>query len=215
MYALVHQNQVILTQGNWNPIMFNNTLLEECGISKRLYVADEMNVPIIFNDDTKLVRYFEIKPDCNSKIEWLDGPVYQIEEFTVTGIYTKKPLDLSIAKGNLLKFVTPERYSREVKNTEILVQNQTVKMLTSRETRSILAANLLTIGEGTINWKFDDKWLQLNKEDLQSILEQIHLITQEAYDWEISKTNEINSCTTLEQIDGVKIFSVPDFFGAR
>ena len=53
MYALVNQNQVILTQGNWNPIMFNNVLAEECGVYKRVYIADEANVPFILNYETK------------------------------------------------------------------------------------------------------------------------------------------------------------------
>jgi len=87
MYALVHQNQVILTQGNWNPIMFNNVLAEECGVSKRVYVADEENVPLIFNEDTKILKYFDLKPNYNGRTEWIDGPVYEITNNHVVGNY--------------------------------------------------------------------------------------------------------------------------------
>ena len=81
--------------------MFNNVLAEECGVSKRVYVADEENVPLIFNEDTKILKYFDLKPNYNGRTEWIDGPVYEITNNHVVGNYVVKPLDLDIAKGNL------------------------------------------------------------------------------------------------------------------
>jgi len=178
MYALVHQNQVILTQGNWNPIMFNNVLAEECGVSKRVYVADEENVPLIFNEDTKILKYFDLKPNYNGRTEWIDGPVYEITNNHVVGNYV---------------------------TIQAIVQNKFVYIKTDRDTRAILSANALTCGDSYVNWKFDDVWMQLTKDDLVSLLQQINNATQEAYDWEYSKMLEIDNCKTLEQIDQVVI----------
>lgn len=205
MYALVHQNQVILTQGNWNPIMFNNVLAEECGVSKRVYVADEENVPLVFNEDTKILKYFDLKPNYNSRTEWIDGPIYEINETHVVGSYTIKPLDLDIAKGNLKNQLPGLRYGKEIQTIQALVQNKFVNIKTDRDTRAILSANALGCGDSYVNWKFDNQWMQLTKDDLISLLQQINNATQEAYDWEYSKMLEIDNCKTLEQIDQVII----------
>lgn len=205
MYAIVHQNQVILTQGNWNPIMFNNVLAEECGVTKRVYVADEANVPLIFNDDTKILKYFDLKPNYNGRTEWIDGPVYEITENHVVGSYIVKELDLNIAKGNLKNQLPSLRYGKEIQTIKIVVQDQFVNIKTDRETRSILSSNIITCGDGYVNWKFDNLWLQLTKDDLTLILQQINNATQESYDWEFSKMLEIDNCQTLEQIDKVVI----------
>jgi hypothetical protein len=61
------------------------------------------------------------------------------------------------------------------------------------------------MGENTINWKFPEGWLTLNKADLEYIIQQIDLAVQEAFDWELSKINEIKVCKTLEEIDKIVI----------
>jgi hypothetical protein len=205
MYALVNQNQVILTQGNWNPIMFNNVLAEECGVYKRVYIADEANVPLIFNDETKILKYFDLKPNYNSRIEWIDGPTYEITENHVVGSYIVKQLDLDIAKGNLKNQLPGLRYGKEIQTIQAVVQNKFVTIRTDRDTRAVLSANALGCGDGYVNWKFDNEWLQLTKDDLISLLQQTNQSTQEAYDWEYSKMIEIDNCKTLEQIDKIVI----------
>lgn len=205
MYALVNQNQVILTQGNWNPIMFNNVLAEECGVYKRVYIADEANVPLIFNDETKILKYFDLKPNYNSRIEWIDGPIYEITENHVVGSYIVKQLDLDIAKGNLKNQLPGLRYGKEIQTIQAIVQNKFVTIRTDRDTRAVLSANALGCGDGYVNWKFDNEWLQLTKDDLISLLQQTNQSTQEAYDWEYSKMIEIDNCKTLEQIDKIII----------
>lgn len=205
MYALVYQNQVILTQGNWNPIMFNNVLNEECNVQKRVYVADEANVPLVFNEDTKIVRFFDVKPNYNNRTEWVDGPIYEITENHVVASYVVKPLDISIAKGNLKQQLPELRYNKEIQFVKLSVQDRTVLMKTDRETRSILSANILAIGDGYVNWKFENEWLQLTKSDLLSLLEQLNFQTQEAYDWEYSKLLEIDNCQTLDDINKISM----------
>lgn len=203
MYALVYQNQVILTQGNWNPIMFNNVLNEECDVHKRVFVADEANVPLVFNEDTKIVRFFDIKPNYNGRTEWLDGPVYEITENHVVASYVVKPLDISIAKGNLKQQLPSLRYNKEIQCIKVIAQDKSVVLKTDRETRSILAANALAVGDSYVNWKFENEWLQLTKTDLISLLEQLNFQTQEAYDWEYSKTLEIDNCKTLDDVNKI------------
>jgi hypothetical protein len=224
MYGLVYNDFVILTQETWNTRMFNSVLEEECGVTTRLLLSDEKNVPIVFNSNTKILKVVDIKPDYNSKIEWLDGPYYKISNFIannrikwldgpyyeisnfIASNWIVKPLDLNIAKGNLLDKLPALRYNKEIKNIKIQVQDKIVTINTSRENRAIFATKLLSINDSEINFKFAEGWMSLKREDFQNIVSQIDQTVQDAFDWEISKSNEINACSTLEQIDLIEIY---------
>ena len=121
MYAIVHNNFVILTQPNWNTRMFTNILAEECNVERRILLADEQNVPIILNENTKILKVSVTTPEYNPKIEWLDGPIFDIQENIVNANYTVKPLDLIIAKGNLISKLPSIRYEKEKKNIDIQI----------------------------------------------------------------------------------------------
>jgi len=203
MYAIVHNNFVILTQPNWNTRMFTSILEEECGINRRILLADEQTLPMILNENTKILKVYLNTPEYNPKIEWLDGPNYTVTEDNVVANYTVKPLDIIIAKGNLIDKLPALRYEREKKSIDITVQDLNLNISTDRETRSTFTNKLLAIGENTINFKFQEGWLNLSKADLEYIIQQIDFAVQEAFDWELSKTNEINSCKTLEEINNI------------
>jgi hypothetical protein len=209
MYALVHNNQVIITQEFWNTRMFNMTLEEEFNIKRRVLLAEENDVPLTIDEDTKVLNYYEVKPDYNARIEWLDGPIYEILSDSVVATYIKKPLDMSIAKDNLKKLLPQARYSKEVKLLNISVQDELHTIKTDRETRTLLSTKLDTIGEGTVNWKFGDKWLTLNKSEIEEIMRQIDQQVQHAFDWEYAKTLEIDACETLDDIEKIKIYMPP------
>jgi len=66
----------------------------------------------------------------------------------------------------------------------------------------------LAIGENTINFKFKEGWINLSKADLEYIIQQIDFAVQEAFDWELSKTNEINACKTHEEINNIVLVKV-------
>lgn len=147
----------------------------------------------------------EIYPSYNSKIEWLSGPIFQIEENLVIANYEAKPLDLDVAKGNLIDKLPAARYAKEVQSINIELNDLVLTISTDRETRSTYANKLIGMGENAINWKFPEGWLTLNKNDLEYIIRQIDLAVQEAFDWELSKLNEIKVCKTLEELDKIVI----------
>ena len=214
MYALVHKTQVIMTQPFWNSRMFTVCLDEDLGIQRRVLLAEEDDVPLQIDTDTRIVRYYEFKPDYNSKIEWLDGPIYQFVENTVVASFNKRPLELSIAKENLKKLLPQARYAKEVKRLSVEVTGGVKTFLIDRDTRNALAQKSQIVGDSVVNWKFEHGWEQLAKSDIDSILAQIDQHVQDAYDWEYSKTLEIDNCQTLEEIDAIKIYNPPkNMFG--
>jgi len=153
----------------------------------------------------KILPCREIYPSYNLKIEWLSGPIFQIDENLVIATYEVKPLDLDVAKGNLIDKLPSARYAKEVQSINIELNDLVLTIITDRETRAVYANKLIGMGENTINWKFPEGWLTLNKADLEYIIQQIDLAVQEAFDWELSKLNEIKVCKTLEEIDRIVI----------
>ena len=209
MYAIVHNDYVILTQPKWNSRMFTNVLLEDCDIDRKILLSDEANVPLIIDDNTKIVKVSDVKPDYNSKIQWLEGPSYTIVDNVAVASYTVKDLDLDIAKANLKSVVPALRYEKENKTIEVTVDMQNFTVSTDRDTRAILASKLLSVAsEDSFSWKFNEGWATATKADLESIIVQINTIVQTAFDWELSKINEIDACLTLAEIDLVQLYDV-------
>ena len=153
----------------------------------------------------KILPCREIFPSHNPKIEWLSGPIFEIDGDLVTATYEVKPLDLDVAKGNLIDKLPAARYAKEIKSISIPLNDLVLTVSTDRETRAIYANKLIGMGETIINWKFSEGWTTLNKADLEYIIQQIDFAVQEAFDWELSKLNEIKVCKTLEEIDKVVI----------
>lgn len=205
MYAIIYENRVISQQERWNVKLFNSILLEECETTKQLGILDEQTLPITINAKTKVMRVIQQKDTYDPEIEYLDGPNYEIGKDIIIARFDRKPLDLEIAKGNKKDLLPNLRYTRENKNINVFVQGKSVTISASRANRATLTNKSLIINEDVINWKFPEGWFSLTKEDVDSILSQIDFHVQEAFDWEISKTNEINACKTLDQVKQVKV----------
>jgi hypothetical protein len=209
MYAIVHNDYVILTQPKWNSRMFTNVLLEDCEIDRKILLSDEVNVPLIVDENTKILKVSENRPDYNSRIQWLEGPYYTIVDNVVLGSYVIKDLDLDIAKGNLKQLLPPIRYDKENKTIEVAVDLQNFTVSTDRDNRAILTSKILAVtSEESFSWKFNEGWATTTKADLENIIVQINSIVQAAFDWELSKINEIDACLTLAELDLVQIYDV-------
>lgn len=183
-----------------NNLVFETVLVTEPLVLQKPIFETVMEIKI-----AKILQYRENLPPHNIKIEWLFGPIYDIQENLVIGNYEIKPLNLDIAKSYLLDKLPAARYEKETKQIDVFLQGLKLAINTDRDTRAIYANKLLGMGENTINWKFSEGWLSVNKADLEYIIQQIDFAVQEAFDWELSKMNEIKVCKTLEDIDKIVI----------
>ena len=77
-------------------------------------------------------------------------------------------------------------------------------MPTTREERLILASKVASEPQSH-NYKFGNTWLEVTKENLQYIIGEIDKVVQEAYDWELAKLQEIDSCETIDDVYNVEI----------
>ena len=209
MYAIVHNDFVVITQPKWNSRMFTSILFEECEVDRKILLSDEVNVPMIINENTKILKVSDNKPNYNSKIEWLDGPSYSIVDNVVVGSYVVKDLDLNIAKANLKNLLPAIRYDKENKFIQVVVNDETFSVSTDRDNRAILASKVLSVAaEDSFSWKFNEGWATINKTILETIIGDINTVVQTAFDWELNKATEIDNCITLAELDLVQIHDV-------
>lgn len=60
----------------------------------------------------------------------------------------------------------------------------------------------------TINWKFQNTWLELTKIELGTIVTEGSTYIQSCFDWEAAQSVIIDNCTTLAELDAL-VFDEP------
>lgn len=204
MYVVIYDNQVVLGPMRWNRARFENFLFEEYELSVRLPDSNSGNC--IVNDNCKI---FPIQgtenPPFNPKIEMLHGPFWEITDSVAISSYEVVKMPVDAVKNNLKAVAAGERWRKETSGVKVNINGTEYSFGSDKETRSVLQHALATDTD-QFNWKFGtDNWVTLSKNDITTIISTILTHVQECFDWEYSKINEINSCTTLEELDAIEI----------
>lgn len=204
MYALIHNSQLIL-----GPIKYNyrliNSELEELEVERRVSPRDYENVPISLDNSTHLVLANQIIPNYDSRFQSVGN--FEWEIITENNIPIRVDMTYEIGDKTLEQIkeeyksqVAPIRREKENTYIEVVLNGNVVTVSTSREERNLIVNKIISL-EGTCNYKFaNDTWLEVVKTDLENILSQIDTKIQEAFDWEYSKIQEIDTCTTGEEV---------------
>jgi len=226
MYTLVYMNQISITFDKWYLGRINSEL-RDLGVKYEVVMSDQDRVPFSLDLRTRILPLIEIRPDCNPKTQYLDGPLWDIQEDKVIATYYTSPLNIDIAKGNLKQEVAVERYNKEnvdltlslpfsppsyvpdslTVGVDFLPVGRTITIRTDKASRSLLASKLPSLGDQFVNWKLQDGWVNLNRADIEYILSQVDKSVQSAFDWELAKVNEIDACSSLDDIDAVVVIS--------
>lgn len=204
MYALINGQELLL-----GPIAFNyrmiNSELEDLEIDYRVTSNDYQSVPLSITDDIRILTAKYENPECDSKFEYLSNVTYEIVENEVIFRHDKITKSLEQIKDEYKLQVKPERQKRENTTITITVNNTEVIVSTDRENRLSLTSKLIS-NDGPFNFKFaNGVWVEVTKEDLQSIITAVDAKVQEAFDWELSKLAEIDACKTGEEVYEVEI----------
>ena len=215
--ALIHNNSLILGPMGYNVRMINSEL-EELEVEETITTQSYTNIPIHFSDG--LTHLLPLEKD----IPPYDPKYYDVGNFTweiieENQVPTKVLLTYPITEKTLEEVKTLRKsevspYRREKENTILtLTINETeVEVSTSREERLLLASKLAA-SPGPHNFKFSNTWLEITTEQLQTIVSEIDVKVQEAFDWELSKLQEIDACETIESVYDVVIREQPQRFG--
>lgn len=205
-YVLINDNFVINGPRTWNARSFESTLEDDLEITYKLPLQKTDNDPIVIDENTRILAAQLVYPSHNEKIEYLHGPFWDYSDDFATGTFQILPKDIDWVKSNLLTAVAGIRYNREVSGANTVIQNTTVTIDTSRGTRDIFVQKYLLMGDtDTVQWKFPEGWLTITKAELGSVVDAGVKHVQSQFDWEVTKSTEINNCVTLEELDAIKL----------
>lgn len=212
--ALVHDNSLILGPMGLNVRMINSEL-EDLELEDRISPQSFRDLPIHFSDGlTHLVSIDKDIPSHDSKYHNVGNFTWQIIE--ENGIPIKVLLSYPIVDKTLeevkelrRKEVSPARKQKENTTITLNVNGSRIETSTSREERLLLASKIAA-NPSAHNFKFKNTWLEVNTEQLQYIVSEIDNTVQSAFNWELSKLQEIDACETIDDVYAVVIQENPE-----
>lgn len=206
MYALVDGSMVLLGPIKFNYRLINSVLEEDLELGYRVTSNDEVKVPIIFDENVKLLpARNEYSPFYDPKYHEHSGPEVLVREKEVVFVYGIREKSLEQVKDEHKLKISPIRKEKENATIKLNIKNLNIEVSTSRENRIALTSKAMG-GDGPYNFKFSrDTWIEITKEDIQFILTEIDKKVQEVFDWELEKIKEIDSCETIDEVYNVVI----------
>ena len=205
MFSLVNGQELLLGPIAFNYRMINSVLEEELEVDFRVKSSDYQSVPIHFTEDIKILPARNEIPEYDPRFQTISQTSRIITDDEVVFTYTVSDKTLEQIKDEYKAIVKPERQRRENTTIKVTINDNEVSVSTSRESRLEFISKLLG-NDGPYNFKFDNgTWLEITKTDLQYIISQIDSKVQEAFDWELAKLEEIDTCETKEEVYEVEI----------
>lgn len=215
--ALIHNNSLELGPMGFN-VKYINADLEDLEVEERISPQSYTDLPIHFSDNqTHLVIIEKVVPENDAKYHNIGNFTWEIikeNDVPVKVLLTYPIIDKTLEEVKELRKqeVSPYRKEKESAIITLTVNNTEVQVSTSREERLLLASKL-SAAPGPHNFKFSNTWLEITTEQLQTIVSEIDVKVQEAFDWELSKLQEIDACETIESVYDVVIREQPQRLG--
>lgn len=205
MYALAHKGRVLAGPMPWNRGIFDGNL-QKLKITKLLPRVAPEQLPLVIDEDTAIYEVEYQRPQHNEKIHYLEGPYWEFTETKAIATYLVKDKSLDSIKGNLKQQASAERWKKEVAGISVTVQGKPVSVSTERGSRDVFLQRYSIMSEEeVIDWKFAEGWVALTKADLGSIVTAILNHVQESFNWEHTKSQEIDAKATAEELDAVVV----------
>lgn len=207
--SLIHNDSLILGPVNYNYRMIN-TELEELEVSDRVGNQTPNEIPVHFSDGLTHLLPIEVEiPDHDpnyynvGNLSWeiiKDNDVPVAVKF-VYPIHEKSLEEVKAIQKSKLK---PIRQRKENTLITLTINDTEVQIVTTREERLLLVSKLVAFSD-SCNYKFSNTWLEIDAENIQYVINRIDDVVQQAYDWELSKMQEIDACSTPEQVYNVSL----------
>lgn len=204
MYVVKFKERIVLGIIPWNHQYIQDVMRNRYRITIELpYLEPEATeFPYVVNDDIIIYPASENRDlNINPMIQQYYGPTWEFLENTVIAHYEIQSLDLHSAQSNYRARAAAYRYDKEIAGTKITINGVEYKLETDRFNRSKYVEKYIMLAENqTVNWKFDDQWVILSKQDIQNIVQAIDNHIQAAFDWELSMINSIESAANLADL---------------
>jgi len=207
-YALIHNGLIEVGPRNWNYYFFLEYLEDE-NLDTSLLPRKAPSEAIV-TDDWSILPVTQVDfPQLDEPYEQLVGPFWTINSDHITGVYTKTNQNIDTIKGRLKERVAANRYQVEVGELNYTFSDgETVGLYTEREERTIYLNTLLVLPDGeTTAFKFVDGKIRsaVTKPELSAIVTLGTNHIRDAFNWEATKTAEIDAATTIEELKLIEL----------
>lgn len=214
MYVVKYKNNVILGIIPWN----SQYIKDVVRVRYRAIVdipaqePDISTLPLQINDDLVIFPAEEDRPQTmNPLVEQYYGPLWEFLDNKVIAHYEVRQLDLDSAKYNYKAVAAKLRYDREISGTTVEINNITHKIETTREIRSKYIERLVSMSDTqTINFKFNQGWVELTKNDILSIVNAIDNHVQSAFNYEYNLSLLIDQATSIQDLLAIEELNKPE-----
>lgn len=205
MYVVAYKNRVIAGAMPWNRGIFEGSL-EKQGIKIQLGRVAPDDLPMIIDDDAKIMQAEENRPKLNPLVEYYYGPLWDTTGAVAVANYEVHDTPIENARLNLKELAAGERYKKEVAGTTINIQDTVVTIDTNRGARDIFIQKYTLMSEGeTVSWKFPEGWLTLSKQELGQIVAAGTAYVQSCFDWERGISDQIDAAQTKQELLAITI----------
>jgi hypothetical protein len=195
--------------------MLTSVLEEDFEITYKVQPQQYKDVPIHINDVTHILPAIQNIPEHDERIHSVGNFTWNIDydenniPISITFNYSLNERSLEQVKAEKKQEVSPVRREKENTIIDVNINGTTVKVSTSREQRLSFVSKLVS-SSGPNKFKFaDGVWIEVDNTTLQYIVNEIDKKVQEAFDWELAKIQEIDTCETIDSIYQVEIRQMP------
>lgn len=205
MYALVYKNRIINGPREWNKYQFEGALEKE-GINFQVgrSAPPEAQIPIIINNDAKILYARYEYPEYNQRTQGINGPFWEFTNTEAIGSFEVSYQPIEYIRLNLKNAVAENRWKREVEGVDVEIQGTTVRISTAREDRNQFEI-LRAAGANNVSWKFGDVWLTLSSTDIATLADAVIQHVQAAFDWEKEVSDLIDETQTAEELEVIDV----------
>jgi hypothetical protein len=207
--TLISNDSLILGPIGFNVRMINSEL-EGLELEERVTPSSYTEVPIHFSDNSthilpveKILQSYDPKYYNIGNFTW---NIIKEDEIPVKVVFEYPLISRTLEEIKEIRKQEVKLIRKQKQNTKITltIDGTEIQVSTSVEERTSLS-NKLSVADAPYNYKFNDVWVVITKVELQDILSSIDIVVQGAFDWEFSKTQEIDNCNTIEEVYGVVI----------
>jgi hypothetical protein len=207
--TLISNDSLILGPIGFNVRMINSEL-EGLELEERVTPSSYTEVPIHFSDNSthilpveKILQSYDPKYYNIGNFTW---NIIKEDEIPVKVVFEYPLISRTLEEIKEIRKQEVKLIRKQKQNTKITltIDGTEIQVSTSVEERTSLS-NKLSVADAPYNYKFNDTWVVITKVELQDILSSIDIVVQGAFDWEFSKTQEIDNCNTIEEVYSVVI----------
>lgn len=211
MYVIIDSNdnnRIVLGPMEWKPKYFSLVLSDEYDQEITVSQGSANLVPFEVISGVVIRECDTSYPDVDPDIEEYSGPSWTVHaNGSATAVWGKVDKPLHIIKDNFLAKASAERYVRETTSFKVTINGIEYTQSTAFGDRGIFTLLLAYVlkPNTSINWKFLEGFVVLNKSNIEILLNAYNDHIQSNFTWGKRKVDTIKASTTKEQIKAIEI----------